>query len=237
MEVKAISLSITDIMAASRDSQGNGAQVQREGSPFGPCCRLTISKEGKDLSMQQEEKNTVATQAQKKLLRRLEKAGQKQADKEKARKDKEMELAENSKYAAVMDEAEKLLASSREAAEKTEEPMALKSFLQDMYRDKYSGEELQEVVEQRYKDITGVPSEEQFKAFPVIELTDEEAAALEEMASQLQGKLEDILKNVTLSGAQAVYRLEVTEDNRIVVRKEELPEEAPDGVPEEESMQ
>lgn len=54
MQIKAITISGAGMMTAGRSVQEKGNAEQQAGNIFGPECRVTISKEGKTLSRQQE---------------------------------------------------------------------------------------------------------------------------------------------------------------------------------------
>lgn len=93
MQVKSVTLNVADIMAAVRDAQDNREQVQPISSPFGANCRLTISREGRDLSRQQaaqSSQDTAGAKGVRQQLRQLEKAEQKKAEES----DKELNKAE-----------------------------------------------------------------------------------------------------------------------------------------------
>lgn len=85
MEIRAITVNATGAMAAEQGIQGNGSpgtnQLQTEnGNVFGPECKVTISRKGKDLSKQQTAqaetgvRDTQSVKEERMLLRRQEEA-------------------------------------------------------------------------------------------------------------------------------------------------------------------
>lgn len=79
MQIKAITVNAAGTMAAERGIQGNGAsgvdQVKAEnGNVFGPEYKVTISREGKNLSRRQAGAETQSVKEERMLLRRQEEA-------------------------------------------------------------------------------------------------------------------------------------------------------------------
>lgn len=75
MQVKAITVNGTNMMPAGRNVQKKGHPTEQESKMFGPEYRVTISKEGKNLSRQQgtqAEKETGGVSMEKMMLRRQE---------------------------------------------------------------------------------------------------------------------------------------------------------------------
>lgn len=82
MQIKSITVNAAGMMAAEKGNQGNGApcvnQVKTQGSSmFGPACKVTISREGKNLSSRPAAQNGTVVQdvkEERKLLRQQEEA-------------------------------------------------------------------------------------------------------------------------------------------------------------------
>lgn len=147
MQVKSVTLNVADIMAAVRDAQDNREQVQPIGSPFGANCRITISREGRDLSRQQAAQNsqdTAGAKGVRQQLRQLEKAEQKKAEQQKNAEESDKEL----------NKAEEITGSLGNPEQDDE----LKAALRDMFgywetEDSGKRSNINAYVEREYKNL------------------------------------------------------------------------------------
>lgn len=147
MQVKSVTFNVADIMAAVRDAQDNREQVQPMGSPFGANCRLTISREGRDLSRQQAaqcSQDIADVKGVRQQMRQLEKAEQKKAEQQKKAEESGKEL----------NKAEEITGSLGNP-EKDDE---LKAALRDMFgywetEDSDRRDKINAYVEREYKDL------------------------------------------------------------------------------------